>query len=76
MATKKPNIVMIYADNHPGAVIGYAGNAEAYTPNLDRLSQNATLFYRGSLSQCNVFTLPGISSNGINAITTRNSHLD
>ncbi len=44
MATKKPNIVLIYADNHPGAVMGCAGNAEAYTPNLDRLSQNATLF--------------------------------
>ena len=44
MATKKPNIVLIYADNHPGAVMGCAGNAEAYSPNLDRLSQNATLF--------------------------------
>ncbi len=44
MATKKPNIVMIYVDNHPGAVMGCAGNAEAYTPNLDRLLQDATLF--------------------------------
>ena len=44
MATKKPNIVLIYVDNHPGAIMGCAGNAEAYTPNLDRLSQNATLF--------------------------------
>jgi hypothetical protein len=24
--------------------MGFAGNAKAYTPNLDRLSQNATLF--------------------------------
>ncbi len=46
MATKKPNIVMIYVDNHPGAVMGCAGNAEAYTPNLDRLSQDGTLLQR------------------------------
>jgi arylsulfatase A-like enzyme len=44
MATKKANIVMIYVDYHPGAVMGYAGNAKAYTPNFDRFSQNATLF--------------------------------
>ena len=44
MATKKPNFMMIYVDNHQGAVVGYAGNAKAYTPTLDRLSQNAMLF--------------------------------
>jgi arylsulfatase A-like enzyme len=72
MATKKPNIVMIYADNHPGAVIGDAGNAEAFTPNLDRLSQNATLFTEAyspnaMCSPCRASVLTGLmpSQHGI-----------
>jgi len=72
MATKKPNIVMIYVDNHPGAVMGCAGNAEAYTPNLDRLSQDGTLFTEAycpnaMCSPCRASVLTGLmpSQHGI-----------
>lgn len=72
MATKKPNIVMIYVDNHPGAVMGCAGNSEAYTPNLDRLSQDATLFTEAycpnaMCSPCRASVLTGLmpSQHGI-----------
>ncbi len=72
MATKKPNIVMIYVDNHPGAVMGCVGNAEAYTPNLDRLSKEATLFTEAycpnsMCSPCRASVLTGLmpSQHGI-----------
>ncbi len=44
MPPRKPNIVFIYVDNHPGAISGYAGNSEIHTPNLDRLTEEATNF--------------------------------
>jgi len=72
MAIKKPNIVMIYVDNHPGAVMGCTGNSEAYTPNLDRLSQEATLFTEAycpnaMCSPCRASVLTGLmpSQHGI-----------
>jgi arylsulfatase A-like enzyme len=72
MATKKPNIVMIYVDNHPGAVMGCAGDTVAYTPNLDRLSQEATLFTdaycpNAMCSPCRASVLTGLipSQHGI-----------
>ena len=34
MVTKKLKIVVVYFDNHPGAVMGCVGNSEVHTPNL------------------------------------------
>ena len=72
MATKRPNIVLIYVDNYPGTVMGCVGNAEAYTPNLDRLSQDATLFTEAycpnaMCSPCRASVLTGLmpSQHGI-----------
>jgi len=44
MPTQDPNIVLIFSDNHPADMMGCSGNAEAYTPNLDRLADGAVRF--------------------------------
>jgi len=44
MPTQAPNIVLIFSDNHPADMMGCSGNAEAYTPNLDRLAGRAVRF--------------------------------
>ena len=42
MADKKPNIIVILADDHGSWALGCAGNDEIYTPNIDWLAQNGT----------------------------------
>jgi arylsulfatase A-like enzyme len=41
---ERPNIVIIYADDHATAAIGAYGAAHAPTPNLDRLASQGVLF--------------------------------
>lgn len=41
----KPNIVFIMADQMRGSAMG-KGNEDVYTPNLDKLSTEGTLFTR------------------------------
>jgi choline-sulfatase len=43
-APKRPNLVFILADDHAGYVLGADGNANARTPNLDRLASQGTRF--------------------------------
>ena len=42
----KPNIVLIFPDQHRGDVMGCAGNPAAQTPNLDRLAAEGVTFTR------------------------------
>ena len=43
---EKPNIILIFSDQHRGDVMGCAGNPAALTPNLDRLASEGVLFPR------------------------------
>ncbi len=42
----KPNIILIFPDQHRGDVMGCAGNPAAQTPNLDRLASDGVRFSR------------------------------
>ncbi|MBT7614897.1 MAG: sulfatase-like hydrolase/transferase, partial [Rhodospirillaceae bacterium] len=44
MASSRPNVVLIFSDNHPAVMMGCSGNADAHTPNLDRLAAGAARF--------------------------------
>ncbi len=54
-AERKPNILLIYSDDHGWADLGAQGvNAEIRTPNLDQLARDGVRFARGYVSapQC------------------------
>jgi arylsulfatase A-like enzyme len=42
--TKKPNIVFIYTDDQASWTLGCYNNAQAYTPNIDRLAKEGAKF--------------------------------
>ena len=44
MTTSHPNVLFILTDDQGCWALGAAGNAEIYTPNLDRLAQTGTRF--------------------------------
>ena len=44
MSSRRPNVLLIFSDNHPAVMMGCSGNADAHTPNLDRLAQGAARF--------------------------------
>lgn len=44
MASEKPNLLFLMADDHAGYVFGAAGNKMSSTPNLDRLAAEGTRF--------------------------------
>ncbi len=44
--TKKPNVILLFSDQHRADVLGCAGHADAVTPNLDRLAANGVMFTR------------------------------
>jgi len=55
LAATKPNIILIYSDDHGWADLGAQGvNAEIRTPNLDQLARDGVRFARGYVSapQC------------------------
>jgi alpha-L-rhamnosidase len=43
-ATQKPNIIFILTDDQRWSALGYAGNKEIVTPEMDRLAQQGTYF--------------------------------
>jgi len=43
---RRPNVVLILADNHGPWTLGCYGNREILTPNIDRLASEGTLFTR------------------------------
>ena len=72
MPSRKPNIVLIFSDNHPADMMGCSGNAEIHTPNLDRLAAGAVRFSNAfcpnaMCSPCRASVLTGLmpSQHGI-----------
>ena len=44
MNSRKPNILLIFVDNHPANMTGCYGNDETFTPHLDELASKGVLF--------------------------------
>jgi arylsulfatase A-like enzyme len=49
-AAKRPNLILIFTDDHAAEAIGYASNGLVKTPNLDRLARNGAIFRHGYCS--------------------------
>ena len=69
---KRPNILLIMADNHPAEVLGCYGNPEVQTPNIDRLAKEGVQFNQAyavnaMCSPCRASVLTGLlpSQHGI-----------
>lgn len=81
--TEKPNLIFLLADQHRADVLGFEGDSQALTPNLDRLAEQGLVFenavavssvcapYRSS-----VYTGKYISSTGmvINEVCMNPNH--
>ena len=72
MSSSLPNVVLIFSDNHPAVMMGCSGSADAHTPNLDRLAQNAVRFANAycpnaMCSPCRASVLTGLmpSQHGV-----------
>ncbi len=44
--TKKPNVILIFSDQHKADVFGYQGHADVKTPNLDAMAKAGVVFNR------------------------------
>lgn len=69
---KKPNIILIYSDNHPANLLGCYGNSEISTPHLDALASQSVRFTEAyspnaMCSPCRASVLTGLtpSQHGI-----------
>lgn len=43
---KKPNVLLLFSDQHNKGVMGYEGHPDVITPNLDRLASESVVFDR------------------------------
>ncbi len=43
---KKPNVIILFADQHNKKVLGFEGHPDVMTPNLDKLAQQSVVFDR------------------------------
>jgi arylsulfatase len=43
---KKPNVILLFADQHHKKVMGFEGHPDVLTPNLDKLAQESVVFDR------------------------------
>ena len=48
---KKPNIIILFSDQHNKKVMGFEGHPDVITPNLDRLAHEAVVFDRAYAAQ-------------------------
>ena len=65
MAAARPNVLLIFSDNHPAVMMGCSGNADAHTPSLDRLAGGAARFSQAycpnaMCSPCRASVLTGL----------------
>ncbi|MGI6379818.1 MAG: sulfatase [Anaerolineae bacterium] len=44
MSQKRPNVLVVLSDQHRAQAVGYAGNADVQTPNLDALARTSVSF--------------------------------
>ena len=58
---KKPNVIFILADQWRADAVGYAGNPDVITPNLDKLAKESFVFEKYPSDQ------PHIASGFLNA---------
>ena len=45
-SAKKPNVILLFSDQHSKKVMGYEGHPDVLTPNLDQLANEAVVFDR------------------------------
>ncbi len=45
-AQKKPNVLLLFSDQHNKSVMGFEGHPDVLTPNLDRLASESVVFDR------------------------------
>ncbi len=50
-SAKKPNVIIMFSDQHQKKVMGFEGHPDVITPNLDQLAQEAVVFDRAYCSQ-------------------------
>jgi choline-sulfatase len=67
LAAARPNVLLIYTDDHAQWAVGAYGNEEIYTPNMDRLAAEGMRFTRG-------FTKPVCSPSRAMLLTGQYSH--
>ncbi len=48
---KKPNVILLFSDQHNKKVMGFEGHPDVITPNLDKLSQEAVVFDKAYCSR-------------------------
>ena len=72
MSARKPNILLIFVDNHPANMLGCYGNDEIFSPHLDQLASEGVLFRNAfcpnsMCSPCRASVLTGLmpSQHGI-----------
>jgi len=66
-AAIKPNVILIFTDDHAQWAVGAYGNKDVHTPNMDRLAAEGMLFTRG-------FTKPVCSPSRAMLLTGQYSH--
>ena len=47
---KKPNVIILFADQHNKNVMGFEGHPDVITPNLDKLAKESVVFDRAYCS--------------------------
>ncbi len=63
----KPNVLLIFTDDHAQWAVGAYGNKDVHTPNIDRLAKEGMLFTQG-------FTKPVCSPSRAMLLTGQYSH--
>jgi arylsulfatase A-like enzyme len=48
---KKPNVIILFTDQHQKAAMGFEGHPDVITPNLDQLAQESVIFDRAYAAQ-------------------------
>jgi len=67
IGTEKPNVLLIFTDDHAQWAVGAYGNKDVHTPNMDRLATEGMLFTQG-------FTKPVCSPSRAMLLTGQYSH--
>lgn len=50
-AEKKPNVIILFSDQHNKSVMGFEGHPDVITPNLDQLANEGVVFERAYATQ-------------------------
>ncbi len=47
-SSQKPNVIILFSDQHSKKVMGFEGHPDVLTPNLDQLANEAVIFDRAT----------------------------